>query len=134
MASSDPFSCLPPPAANRRRELTRQYKDAMPPMGVYVIRNLVNQRVFVGGSTNVEGAINRARFELGQKSHRNARLMQDWLACGAENFRFEVIDRVRQRDDPDFDYQGELDAMLQLWREELDCYGEHGYNLRDAAR
>lgn len=116
---------------NRRRELTRQYKDAMPPMGVFVIRNLANQRLFVGASANVEGAMNRIRFELGLKSHRNIKLMQDWMRWGPENFRFEVIDRVKKRDDPDFDYAGELAALLQMWREELPCRGENGYNSED---
>jgi hypothetical protein len=47
-----------------QRELRRRYKEAPPPMGVYVVRNLVNQRVFVGASANPEGAMNRMRFEL----------------------------------------------------------------------
>ena len=117
---------------NKKRELTRQYKETMPPVGVYVIRNLVNQRVFVGGSTNLEGAMNRDRFELQLKMHRNTKLLQDWLQYGEENFRFEVIDTIKKREDPSFDYKGELASLLEMWREELNCYGENGYNTRDA--
>lgn len=118
--------------SNNKRELTRQYKETMTPVGIYVIRNLANQRVFVGGSMNVTGTLNRERFELELRCHRNAKLLQDWIEYGAENFRFEVIDTVKKRDDPAFDYKGELAALLEMWREELNCYGENGYNTRDA--
>jgi len=32
---------------NNKRELTQQYKRTLPAMGVYVIHNLVDQRVFL---------------------------------------------------------------------------------------
>lgn len=117
---------------SNKRDLTRQYRETLPPIGVYVIRNLVNKRVFVGGSTNLQGAINRDRFELDLKTHRNAKLLQDWIEYGPENFTFEVIDTVKKREDPAFDYKAELAALLEMWREELNCYGENGYNTRDA--
>jgi hypothetical protein len=66
-----------------KRSLTRQYKETPPPMGVYVIRNLATGRVRVRASMNLEGAINRDRFELGLKSH----LLEPWreeLECGDE--------------------------------------------------
>ena len=108
------------PRANHRRDLTKQYKQTLPPMGVYVIRNLVNDRVYVRAGLNLEGAMNRDRFELALKGHRDKRLLEDWWRCGAENFRFEVIDTIRKRDDPAFDYKSELAALLALWTEELD--------------
>lgn len=113
-----------------RRELCRQYKESPPPMGVYVVRNLVNQRVFVGASANPGGALNRLRFELGQQSHRNARLQADWSTHGAGNFRCEVIDTVRKSDDPAFDPKAELAALHALWCQELGCHGDGGYNTR----
>ncbi len=110
------------------RELTTRYKQSPPPMGVYLIRNLANDRIFVGASTNVHGAMNRDRFELAQKTHRNARLMQDWLSCGAECFSFEVLDTVRPRDEPGFDDKAELASLWDMWRQELPCFGDKGYN------
>jgi hypothetical protein len=103
------------------RELTKRYKASHPPMGVYVIRNLVNQRVFVGASMNVDAAMNRHRFELGLNHHRNRILLRDWQQFGADNMRFEVIDLVKKNDDPAFDYKAELASMLALWSEEFGC-------------
>ena len=111
-----------------RRELVRKYKETVRPAGVFVIRNMLDGRVYVAGSLDVEGAMNRARFELGLRSHRNKALVRDWMAHGAEHFSFEVIDRVKERDDPAFDRTAELEKLLALWREELQCDGDKGYN------
>ncbi|MDM0035550.1 GIY-YIG nuclease family protein [Variovorax sp. J22P271] len=116
---------LPP---ETRRSLTRKYKDTVLAAGVFVITNTSNGRVFVAGSLDVEGALNRARFELGLRSHRNKALVRDWIDHGAAHFRFEVIDRVKQSDDPAFDRAAELEKLLALWREELQCVGERGYD------
>ncbi|MES2743500.1 MAG: GIY-YIG nuclease family protein [Pseudomonadota bacterium] len=111
-----------------KRALRNQYKETKVPMGVFVIKNTLNQRVYVGAATNVEGAINRNRFELTMKTHRNKKLLQDWLEHGAEHFVFEVIDTITQRDEPNVDYESELAAMREMWREEYQSYGENGYN------
>lgn len=102
-----------------RTELKRQYKEAHPPMGVYAIRNLATGQCYVQASMNVEAAMNRDRFELGFKGHRNPALQRDWLAHGADHFRFEVLDLLKKREAPDFDYKAELASTLALWREEL---------------
>lgn len=111
-----------------RRALLRQYKAARPPAGIFTLTNQANGRVYVGGSLNLDGAMNRMRFELNQRSHRNKALQQDWLAAGPAQFVFAVVDRLKERDDPLFDYQAELDALLALWREEIPCHGERGYH------
>ncbi len=105
--------------ARTRAELKRQYKEAHPPMGVYAIRNLATDQCYVQASMNVEAAMNRDRFELGFKGHRNTALQRDWLAHGADHFRFEVLDLLKKREAPDFDYKAELASTLVLWREEL---------------
>ena len=122
-------SSLPAHAAlSPRRALVRQYKDSRPLAGVFALTNQTNGRVYVGGSLNLDGAMNRMRFELKMRSHRNKSLQQDWIAHGAEAFSFAVLDHIKEQDDPLFDYAAELDSMLQLWREETPCHGDSGYN------
>lgn len=111
-----------------KRALRNGYKQSFVPIGVFAIRNTLNQRVYVGGSRNLEGAMNRARFELTSGAHRNAALQADWKRFGAEAFRFDVLDRVKESQQPDFDYEAELAALLAMWRDELPCYGDSGYN------
>lgn len=124
MASPAPAS----PAAPTRRDLTRQFKETRRPMGVYAIRNLADERVFVGGSMDLPAAMNRHRFELERRGHRHRALQQDWLRLGAQSFQFEVLATVKERDDPAYDHRAELEALLQAWREELGAFGDRGYN------
>ncbi|OOG47402.1 GIY-YIG nuclease family protein [Polaromonas sp. A23] len=121
MASIPSFPHLSAPASagRTRSELKKQYRETPPPMGVYSIRSLSSGRMIVEASMNVHAAMNRARFELDRKSYRDKQLQQDWLAFGPDNCRFEVIDLVKQRDDPAFDYKAELAGLLAMWREEL---------------
>jgi hypothetical protein len=121
MAFAPFFSPLAPPApaGRTRSELKKQYRDTPPPMGVYAIRCLSSGRVMVEASMNIHAAMNRARFELDHKSHRNMQLQQDWSSFGPDQCRFEIIALVKRRDDPAFDYKPELAGLLAMWREEL---------------
>jgi len=121
MASALSFPPVDAPASagRTRSELKKQYRDTPPPMGVYTIRNLSSGRLIVEASMNVHAAMNRARFELDRKSYRDKQLQTDWLAFGPDGCRFEVVDLVKQREDPAFDYKAELAALLAMWREEL---------------
>ena len=131
-----PISAIDEPAcqaaasdgALRRRALARQYKRSRPVAGVFTVTNQANGRVFVGGSLQLESAINRMRFELKFRSHRNLALQQDWISHGPDAFCFAVVDEIKERDDPSFDYRAELESMLTMWREEIPCRGERGYN------
>ena len=102
-----------------RRELTRQYKQAFPPMGVYAVRCDAAGLLRLHSSRNVEGAMNRLRFELLRGTLRDKALQQAWNTHGADAFGLEVIERVKERDDPSFDYDSELASLLALWQAEL---------------
>jgi len=116
---------------NRKQDLKQQYRDAPPRAGVYVLRNLVDGRVLVGGSMNVDGALNRHRFELRLRTHRHDQLSADWARHGEAGFAFEVLDRVKPSNAPDFDPAHELQVLLALWQQELctessGCYSFEG--------
>jgi hypothetical protein len=112
-----------------KRTLTRQYKESVRPAGVFAVRNQTNGRVYLSSSLNVEGAMNRVRFELDRRTHRNKALQQDWIEHGVANFTFEIVDRVKEREaDPAFERAAELENLLALWQEELQSLGELRYN------
>lgn len=102
-----------------RRELTRQYKQAFPAMGIYALRCNAAGLLRVGSSRHLDGIFNRLRFELMRGAHRDRALQSAWNTHGAEAFRFEVVDRMKERDDPAFDYDAELATLLALWEAEL---------------
>lgn len=116
----------------KQRATSRRFPDTQRPIGIYAIRNLVNQRVYVAGSTNLPTAMHRELHELKANGHRSQRLQDDWIRHGETNFRFEVLDTIgaAHASRLDLDFRMELDSLLELWRAELKCYGENGYNTR----
>jgi hypothetical protein len=114
-----------------KRVLKQQYLETKIRAGVYAIRNLVTYRVLVGGSADVQGALNRHRFELRQRTHRNRLLSQDWSQHGEASFVFEVLDMVKPRDDAAFDVAQELKDLVALWRQETACQGERDYEFSE---
>jgi len=111
-------------AAPTRRDLSRRARDAFPPMGVYVIHDQVSGRSRVLSSRNVPGAINRIHFELRLGSHPDKALQSAWREGGAERVRIEVVELLKERADPLFDYAQELRLLEQLHGEELNARKE----------
>jgi group I intron endonuclease len=111
-----------------KKELKKQYKQTLPPMGVYRIENLVNGKILIGSSKNLTGKANSYKFQLKQGSHMNRELQGDYNRFGEENFDFEVVDYLEPNDGPDHDYTDDLAALEEMWLEKLQPYGEKGYN------
>ena len=113
---------------NRKKELKREYQQGHPPLGVFQIRCLTNEKVFVGSALNLPGILNRHKFALQQGGHQNKALQADWKALGEANFVFEILDELTPREDPAYDYRDDLVALENLWLEQLQPYDERGYN------
>lgn len=114
---------------SRRAELKRAYKEKPPPMGVYAVRNRANGKVLVGSALNLQGMINRIRFELATGIHRTyPPLQEDWNRHGADSFSFEILDVLPPPEEPGADLKEELRVLESLWLERLRPYGEAGYN------
>jgi hypothetical protein len=111
-----------------RKLLKREYKDTIQPMGIYRITNKANGRFFVGASLNLKGAFNSATFQLDYGMHRNWELQAAYTEFGKENFVFEVLDHLPPKEDPAYDYSGDLKVLEEMWLDKLQPYGERGYN------
>ncbi len=111
-------------AASRRRDLVRAYKQHPRTMGVYLIRTPDTRRVLLRASLDLDGAINRDRFELRLGCHRDAALQADWHRLGEAGVRFEVLERIRPQPDADADPREVLALSLALWQDELQQPGE----------
>ena len=103
------------------------YKDSPRPMGVFQIRNIVNNKVFVGSSVDLRAIFNRIRFQLCGGVHPVRELCSDWRHFGTAKFEFEVLEELVQ-DLADHDYTADLEALEDLWLEKLVPYGDRGYN------
>lgn len=114
---------------NRRKELAREYVQSRQPMGIYQVKNLKNGKSLIGSSLNLEGAINRIKFELKMGGYLNRELQKDWKEHGEEQFSFDIIDSLKPlENDEGYDYREDLQVLEQIWLDKLEPYAPNGYN------
>ncbi len=117
-----------------RKDIKRAYKERKKPAGVFQVKNMVNGKILLGSSLNLEGVFNGHRFKLSAGRHPNGALQADWDAFGQEKFVFETLEVVQEKDDPDFNLNDELTLLEQIWLEKLRPFGERGYNADSRIR
>lgn len=116
------------------KALKTRYKLSHRPMGVFLIRNIVSDKIFLGAGHDLTGTINRNKFQLRSGRHPNRALQTDWDHLGAEKFAFEILDQISHADNPEYDPERELTSLKQLWLEKLKPFGDRGYNERPQTR
>jgi hypothetical protein len=119
---------------NKKKELKEEYKQNPPQMGVYQIRNIVNEKILIGAALNIPGIFNRHKFQLGLGTHRNKALQAEWNEFGGESFAFEILDEIAPDKEPGHDYRTDLALLEKLWLDNLEPYGERGYNEKRKGR
>ncbi|HJR08628.1 MAG TPA: GIY-YIG nuclease family protein [Pyrinomonadaceae bacterium] len=118
----------------RKRRLKKEYLQNRRASGVFLIRNMINDKVFVGVGLDLSGIINSHKFQLAAGVHRNRRLQNDWNEFGGESFAFEILDQLEPRADAEDDGRNDLAFLEELWLEKLQPYGARGYNKRKLSR
>ncbi len=111
-----------------KKKLKREYRENPRPMGVFLIRNTVNDMVFVGAGLDLPGKINRHRFQLTMGNHPNRRLQADWNKHGSQSFTFEIFDQLSPQEDSQRDPREDIALLEQLCLEQLQPFGERCYN------
>gem|GEM_PF-124491 len=111
-----------------RKEISRQYKAAIQPMGVYRIKNSANGKIFVASSKQVDKICNRELFQLRNGLHLNKEMQQDFNQHGEQNFTFEVLEYLEPDKEQGYDYSFDLKTLEEKWLEKLKPYGPAGYN------
>ncbi|MCC6826564.1 MAG: GIY-YIG nuclease family protein [Acidobacteria bacterium] len=117
-----------------RKQAIREYKLNAQPMGVFQIRNIASDKVFVDSSTNVPGKINRHKFQLNAGVHPARGLQADWNFLGEQCFIFEELEAYEAPKDRVVDIAKELEVLEDLWLEKIEPYGSRGYNTRKLSR
>lgn len=64
--------------------------------GVYVIRNLKTNRVYIGSSDHVDRRLAQHRGQLNNGTHPISNLQIDWDIGGPEMFCCEILQEVRR--------------------------------------
>ncbi|MFZ5515285.1 MAG: GIY-YIG nuclease family protein [Candidatus Zhuqueibacterota bacterium] len=113
-----------------RKQARQHYKQTPRPAGVILIKNLVNGKMFIDSSPNLNVAFNKHKAQLKFGSHRNQRLQQDWNQFGPDNFSFEILEQLKLQEDVNYNYTDDLKILRQIWLDKLQPFDDRGYNKK----
>ena len=113
-----------------KKELKKQYKQTLRPMGVFQVKNLTSGKIFIDSGLNIQGKINGCKFQLALGSHMNRALQEDFNETDITNFSFEIIDYLKLEKDMEMDYTDDLKMLKEMWIEKLQPFDERGYHKR----
>ena len=88
-------------------------------IGIYKIQNLINDKVYIGQSVDIEKRWSTHKAELKNNYHYNVHLQSAWNKYGEENFEFSIVEECDI---------GQLNQREIYWIVKFNSY-ENGYNL-----
>ena len=94
--------------------------------GIYCIKNIVTNKVYIGKSVNVNGRISSHKWLLKNNKHVNTHLQNAWNKYGKEFFEFKVIEYYNQTSLPEKE-----EYWVNFYKSSSD---EFGYNLMKVGR
>lgn len=114
-----------------RKELKEEYKQMKYKMGVYQIKNNINNKILVGSSQDLRAIWHAEKLQLDFGIHSNSELQRDWKKFGPENFQYEILEEIKQTEDSPFDYRKDIRALEEMIVEELQPFDNRGYNKKE---
>lgn len=112
---------------DRKKELKQLFKETEVEAGVYQIKNLKNDKIFVASTRNLK-TLKGKKFELEMGTSTNKKLQEEWNQFGKDHFAFDVLEVLKKKKEGYFDEKNELRKLEEKWLEHLQPYGERGYN------
>ena len=105
---------------NTKKDNKNTYKQMKFRIGIFQIKNLKNNKIFLNTSTDLDRAFNSDQFQLKMGLHSNKELQNDWKDLGAEAFHFDVLDELKMEETAtEIEIKKELKAFYEIHRVEL---------------
>ncbi|WP_453992302.1 GIY-YIG nuclease family protein [Bacillus nitroreducens] len=116
---------------DRKKTLKQIYKETPIEGGVFQIKNNQNGKLYIGSTRNFK-TLNGLKFSLeaGAFSPTNKELQEDWNQYGAGAFSIDKLETLKKKDDPYFNEKEALQELEIKWLNQLQPYGEKGYNKK----
>jgi hypothetical protein len=110
----------------KRKKLVEEFKQIKVYMGIYQIKNTVSGKIFIGTCSNLKNRWLTLRWQLEIGRFTNLELQKECKELGIDAFTYEVLEEKEVKEDTDTNW--ELKQMEKVWLEELQPYGDQGYN------
>lgn len=117
-----------------KKKLKEQYKNMIPPKGVFIIKNNKNNKIFMGSSLNLKSIDFKNFMMLDSGLHFNSELQKDWNIFGKDSFSFEILELLDIKDDTEYNYDEDLKILEMIWFDKLKPIADNGYNKNEKIR
>ena len=87
-------------------------------IGIYRIKNLVNEKCYYGSSKNIQKRWKTHLNQLRNKKHINCILQRAWDKYGEDNFVFEIVEKC------------ELENIFEVEQKYIDTCGDYNIGLK----
>jgi group I intron endonuclease len=92
--------------------------------GIYIIKNIINNKIYIGSSMNIKKRWAEHKSDLIKNKHHSRTLQKSYNKHGLENFIFEVLEFVKHKN------HKELFSLEQKYLDKYKPYERHvGYNI-----
>ena len=118
------------PATENRKKIKKEFMAESKKVGVYILRNKINHKVFIGSSIDLKKPGHRLLWELDRGSHPNWKLQEDWNRLGKDNFSFEVLEEMEDNGKLIDDLKEELILLEKMCIEKMRFSKAQLYNRR----
>jgi len=102
-----------------KKKYREEFQNKKVTMGILAIRNSQNGKILLKPTLNAEAWINKAKFMLKNGQFENTELQYEWITSGEDLFSFEMLEVLKENENPFFDHQKELSKMKQAVYESL---------------
>jgi len=100
--------------------------------GIYIIKNILNNKIYIGSAINITRRWYRHKTDLNCKIHDNQKLQRAWNKYGKENFSFEILELVNDKTKLIEREQFYLDSIL-FASLDIKKFSLMGYNINPTA-
>jgi group I intron endonuclease len=91
--------------------------------GIYIIKNLVNGKYYIGSSININKRFREHKSSLRNNKHHSIKLQRSWNKYGCDIFIFEVIQYCEREN---------LISNEQYWIDHYDSYNNRYNSTKEA--
>jgi len=103
-----------------KKELRAQYEDRDAVGGVYIIRNIVNNKILLDAAADINSRKNRFEFSQKTGSCIDMKLQKDWTAQEGRHFVFEVLEVLKKgKTQTHSEFKADIDFLKEIWLDKL---------------
>ena len=103
-----------------KKENKNAYKQMKFRVGIFMIKNIKNDKLFLQTSLDLDRAYSSDEFQLKMGMHSNSELQTDWNLYGADSFIFDIYDELKMQENADdLELKKELKEFIKIHKLDL---------------